>query len=89
MAILTEQQVLSIKSALYKGVMLLELARKYGVSDRAISHIKCGRAWPQVKWPNGSKGAIPKGKRLQITRSRMKQRAADAKALTRGKGHLK
>jgi hypothetical protein len=42
MAVLTEDQVLSIKSSKEKGV---DLARKYGVSQAAISLIKSGKNW--------------------------------------------
>jgi hypothetical protein len=74
MAILTEQQVSSIKAALYKGELLMVLATKYGVSDRAISHIKCGRSWPSVKWPDGKTGAIARKKHAEIVRKRMQER---------------
>lgn len=78
-AILTEAQVTSIKALIYKGDTIEDLAHSFKVNYRTISHIKCGRTWEEIAWPDGSKGAIPPRKRVALVRLRMKQRSQRAK----------
>lgn len=47
-AILNEAQVATIKRRLLGGEGPSKLAREYGVSQGAVSHIKCGISWPHV-----------------------------------------
>lgn len=73
-AILDEDQVLIIKRLIYKGEKLEDIADKYEMSFRTISNIKRGVNWPNVKWPTGTTGAIPKKRALEITKERLKMR---------------
>lgn len=69
-AILTDDQVSAIKAALWNGAKLTELAKRYGVSDRSISSIRCGHHWPEIVWPDGATGPMNRERRVEITRAR-------------------
>ena len=49
------ENVVEIKKAIFEGATLQALSKKYKVCYQTISHIKCGRTWSDVEWPDGSK----------------------------------
>jgi hypothetical protein len=84
-AILTDEQVQRIKLALWNGELLTDLAKKFEVSNRTISAIRCGSIWPEVKWPDGATGAINKTRRKEVTRARRQpENKAAQQQLARG-----
>lgn len=46
---LTENQVKEIKKLLETGIKNKELAKRFNISDKTISNIKCGRRWRHIK----------------------------------------
>lgn len=84
-AILTSQQVTSIKAAIFKGATIEKLARSYDVNYRTISHIKCGRTWEEVAWPDGTTGAIAAARRIELVRLRMQQRGSRKRRRANGR----
>ena len=46
---LTEQDVYEIRRMLNRGILQRVVAKKYGVSQRAISDIKTGETWGWLK----------------------------------------
>lgn len=82
-AVLTEDHVSAIKRAIYEGETLEALANKYRICYQQVSHIKCGRCWSDIEWPDGRTGEISPQRRLELVRMRMQQRSKQR----RGKAH--
>ena len=50
-AVLDNEAVLAIKSRLWDGDSMADIAREYGVSHAAISKIKSDKNWKSIPWP--------------------------------------
>jgi hypothetical protein len=82
-AVLTEEQVLTIKRRIYKGEKLETIARSYDVSFRSISNIKRGVNWPDVKWPTGTgdhQGALEGAQLARVPGARERSEKAQSQS---------
>lgn len=66
MPFLTDEIVRAIKHDLWHGVFQDALARKHGVTQTTISRISRGEQWPDVKWPDGSRGPLSLERKREI-----------------------
>lgn len=63
-AFLTPSNVRQIKALLWKGEMRQrDIANHYHITQATVSGIYRGRVWPDVKWPDDTKGGIPEDRR--------------------------
>lgn len=63
-AFLTPSNVRQIKALLWKGEMWQrDIAEHYFISQATVSRIYGGHEWPNVQWPDGTKGAIDEDRR--------------------------
>src|SRR5262252_8960729 len=74
MRILTKQKARMIKKLLWEGFLQRDIALEFTVTQTTISRILNGLQYPEVPWPNGIVGAMPRFRALEIHRGRLAAR---------------
>lgn len=66
------EQIQVLKAMLWNGALPSNIARTFRpkVSLPAVYHIRSGRRWAEVQWPDGSTGAMPESRREKIDSAR-------------------
>ena len=70
---LTTESTLEIKKLLWEGELSQsEIATRFALSQPTVSRIYRGKDWQSIEWPDGSTGAIPLDRHIQLKRDRKK-----------------
>ena len=67
---LLDEHVAQIKGMLWEGVSQVNIASLFRVSEVTISRIKSGRQRPDIMWPDGSYGPMPRDRVAQLITNR-------------------
>lgn len=70
--ILSDEDALAVKSKIWNAIKNSEVADLFMVSESLISQILTGKRYHDIAWPDGTSGALPHWRRLEIHRMKFK-----------------
>lgn len=73
--LLSEPDVRVVKRRLWAGETQEAIAATLQLDQKTISRVKTGQSWREIRWPDGTKGALPRQRVLEINRLRKKLRS--------------
>ena len=68
-AIITVAEATQIKSRLWDGEDVHEVAKAFKVGVEAVYNIRSGWRWEDAPWPNGATGSMPKSRMKEINKA--------------------
>lgn len=72
-----------VKRLLWQGKPQTDIARAFDVDQRTISCVVQGQTWVDVKWPDGSVGAMKPARREMILKLRKRARPVVREGIAR------